>query len=129
MVCCEGLEEIAFIPGGGFAFHVEACLFGDGLDGVEGGVSHGGPIGRSVFGAPAHEVVVEDDVHDPVPAIFYAPVGAHGSGELFGREGGRGQVIAAGQGGLAVAFDFRLDPGGGGEIRGAGVFRGTPGAG
>lgn len=41
-------------------------------------------IGGSVFGSQAHEVVVEDDVEDPVEAVFDAPVGADGSGELSG---------------------------------------------
>jgi hypothetical protein len=66
---------------------------------------------------------VEDDVQDPVQAVFYVSVSAHGSSKLFGRELGRGQVIATGDGGLAVAFDFRLDQGDGGETLEAGLFR------
>jgi hypothetical protein len=38
----------------------------------------------SVVGSQAHEVVVEDDVENPVEAVFDAPVGADGSGKLSG---------------------------------------------
>lgn len=43
-------------------------------------------VGRSVAGSQPHEVVMEDDIHDPGEAVFDAPVGAHGMGEVFGGE-------------------------------------------
>ena len=33
-------------------------------------------VGRTVFGSQAHEVVVEDDVENPVEAVFDAPMGS-----------------------------------------------------
>ena len=35
-----------------------------------------GHVGRPVAGSQAHEVVVEDYIHDPVQAVFDPPMGA-----------------------------------------------------
>ena len=47
---------------------------------------------RHVFGSDAGaqpgKIVVEDDVENPMEAIFDAPVGAHGAGEGLGAEPG-----------------------------------------
>jgi hypothetical protein len=58
---------------------------------------------------------VEEDVHNPVEAVFDAPVGAHRVGELGGGELGRGEVVALGFGRLAVAIDLAFDHGDHGE--------------
>lgn len=38
---------------------------------------------------------MEDDIEGPVKPVFNAPMGAHGSGEAFGIELGRGEIIAS----------------------------------
>ena len=50
-------------------------------DEVHGHVFDNGHVFGPVSGAESSEVVVEDDVEDPVEAIFDAPVGAHGPGQ------------------------------------------------
>jgi hypothetical protein len=68
-----------------------------------------GHVGGSVVGSQAHEVVVEDDVENPVEAVFDAPVGADGAGESSGGQRRRRQVIASGRADFAVFFDVGLD--------------------
>ena len=55
------------------------------LDEVEARVPDGGHVCGSVPPAQAHEVVMEDDVHVPMEAVFDLPVGARGSGELLAK--------------------------------------------
>lgn len=60
-----------------------------------------GHVCRSVDGSQAHEIIVEDDVENPVEAVFDAPVGANGSGELSGGQHRRREVIASGCAGFS----------------------------
>ena len=79
-------------------------------------MADGGHVRRSVPGSQADEVVVEDDVHDPVEAVLDVPVGAHGGGELSGRERGGGEVIAPLDAGFATVLALGLDHGDHGEV-------------
>jgi len=58
-----------------------------------------------------HEVVVEDNIHDPVQAVLDMPVGAHGGGERLRGESGGGETIAAFGGDLAGPLGLALDHG------------------
>ena len=79
-------------------------------------MADGRHVGGSVVGSKAHEVVVEDDVHDPMQAGFDVPVGAHGGGELLGGELGGGEIIAPLEAGLAVTLGQSLDHADHGEV-------------
>lgn len=52
-----------------------------GLDEIEGHVFDCGHVFGSVEGSQEHEVVVEDDIKNPVEAVFDTPVGADRLGE------------------------------------------------
>ena len=54
---------------------------------------------------------MEDDIEDPVEAIFDAPMGAGAAGEDDGIGGQRRDVEVSGGFGLAVSFDLALDHG------------------
>ncbi len=47
-------------------------------------MSDDGEVLRAEAGAQAAEVVVEDDVEDPVETVLDAPVGGRGAGQEFG---------------------------------------------
>ena len=72
----DDFQEESIVPSGGFAFGAEAFFAGSGFDEIESHVFDGGHVFGTVFGSEAHEIVVEDDVEDPVEAVFDAPVGA-----------------------------------------------------
>lgn len=72
-------------------------------------MSNGGHVGWSALRSQAHEVVMEDDIHDPVRPVFDAPIGADGECELRHCLLGRGKVLSEGNRGGAVALDARLD--------------------
>jgi hypothetical protein len=91
-------------------------------------VTDDGHVGGSVVGSQAHEVVAKDDVENPVKAVFDAPMGADGSGELSGGQRRRRQVIASGCAGFAVSFDVGLKHSDHGETRKTG-FSGKAAAG
>lgn len=63
-----------------------------------------GHILRPVEAAQAGEIVVEDDIENPVQPVLNAPMSAHGGGECFGVERCRGQVISPLLGERAVAL-------------------------
>lgn len=88
------------VPSGGFSSGFEA-VFSRGLfDKIHGHVFDGGHVARSVAGAQAHEVVVEDNVAHPMEPVFDAPMGAHGAGQQAFVDGQRGQEEAARGAGL-----------------------------
>ena len=72
-----------------------------------------GHVLRSVVGAQAHQVVVEDYIQHPVQAVFDPSVGADGAGEEGRVDWQGGKKEAAGAGGFAIAFDLRFDHGDG----------------
>ena len=85
----EGSEEVVVVPSECFSADFEACLVIDIADEVEAHVTEGGHVGWAIAAAQSHEVVMEDDVHDPVQAVLDMPVGTHGGGELLcGKPGG-----------------------------------------
>ena len=45
----------------------------------------GGHVCRPIVGSQAHQVVMEDDIHNPVQPVFDVPMGTHGRGEAPGR--------------------------------------------
>ena len=57
-----------------------------GSDEVDGHVFDDRHVLRSEAGPETSEIVVEDDIEDPVQAIFDAPMGADGGGECAGVE-------------------------------------------
>jgi hypothetical protein len=69
------------IPGCGFSADLDSVVSRRGADEVHGHVFDGGHIFWSVFGSEPHEVVVEDDVEDPMEPVFDAPMGANGARE------------------------------------------------
>ena len=77
---------------------------------------YGGHVCGSVFGSQPHEIVMEDDIHDPVQAVFDVPMGAHGGGKAFcGELCGREEVTPFDRC-FSVALDFGLDHGDHGEV-------------
>jgi hypothetical protein len=76
---------------------------------VHGDVLDDGHVLRPVSGSEPCEVVVKDDVEDPMQAVLDTPVGAHGGGEGFGIELGSRQIVASFVLDSAAAFDPRLD--------------------
>jgi hypothetical protein len=83
---------------------------------------HGHVFG-AVAGSEARLVLVEDDVEDPVEAIFDPPMAAHGVGGGFGGEGGGGDIVSGVEAAVILEFGTRrdLDDGGdGGQAQFAG---------
>ena len=83
--CCDKAGKEVIVPRGDFALEAEAVLSGRPADQVEGHVLDGGEIGRGVISAHAALVVAEDQVHDPVEAVFDGPMCTNDRSKLGGR--------------------------------------------
>ena len=97
------------VPSDCFSSHFEACFVVDAANEVEAHVANGCHVGRAVAGAQSHEVVVEDDIEDPMQSVFDMPMGANCGSEAFGGEFCGGQIVASLGAGFAAAVDFGLD--------------------
>ena len=70
----------------------------------------GGHVCGSVIGPRTHQIVMEDDIHDPVQAVFDVPVGANRGGKaLGGRLCGREEVAPFARR-FSVTLDLSLNP-------------------
>lgn len=72
---------------------------------------HGHVLGAEA-GSQAGQVVVEDDIEDPMQAIFDVPMTADGAGEETCVEACRRKEVARSPG-FAIPLDFGLDHGDG----------------
>ena len=95
----------------------EAVLVLRMTDEVHGHVFDDGHVLGAVTGSQSGEIIVEDDVENPMQAILDPPMGAHGGGEGFWVEHGRGQVKAPLAPCVSAVFDSGLDHGDGVEGR------------
>ena len=84
---------------------------------VQGHVFDDGHVLRSVVAAEPGQIVVEDDIEDPMQAVFDAPVGAHRRRESLGVETSGGEVVAPFVGKRAVALTVAFDHGDHGQVR------------
>src|SRR5215213_238907 len=117
--------EVAWVPSGELAAVFEACswrglpheVYGHVVYGhvVYGHVSEDGHVLGAIAGAQAGEVVVEDHVHDPMQAVFNAPMGANRTGKGRGLEKSRREIVSAREGRLAAPLHLGLDHGDGGK--------------
>ncbi len=76
-------------------------------------MAHGCHVVWRVAGSQSVQVVVEDNIHDPLQLVLDGSVSAHGGGELFGIEGRGGNVEASCGRSLAVGLALALDIQGG----------------
>ncbi len=93
----EGVEVVA-VPSGEFSSVLEAGGWFGLADEVHGHVFDDGHVFGSVAGSEAGEIVVEDDIQDPVQSVLDVPVAAHGAiarrtGEGLGVEPGGGEIV------------------------------------
>ena len=108
------IEEIVGPTGGlsrGFAAHLALCA----LDEVESGLTDDSHVLGSVVSSEPGQVVVEDDVQDPVQPVFDVPVVSCGLGNQRGGCGQRSNIEVAGASRLGTDFAFALDHGNGDE--------------
>jgi len=78
--------EVVWIEVGELSPHLEAVLAFWISHEVHGHVFDDGHVLRSVLAAEAGEIVVEDDVENPVQPVLDAPMGAHCGRKGFGIE-------------------------------------------
>ena len=88
-------------------------------------MSDDGHVLRSVSGAQPGEVVVEDNVEDPVEPVFDAPMGAHGQGENLGIKLGGAEIVTPLASEGSVSFDPAFDHGDHSQMGKAGLVRVT----
>src|SRR5690606_33332053 len=100
-----------------FSPDLEAVLIVLSAHQVHGHVFDDGHILGAGTGSEAGEVVMEDDIEDPVKPVFDAPMGAYGSGEAFGIELSRGEIITSLLLEAPLSFDLGFDHRDHGEMR------------
>lgn len=87
-LCREEAFEIVWVEVGEFSADLEALLAALRLDEVHGDVVDDGHALRSRSCSQPRQVIVEDDIEDPVQPVLNAPMGVHGGGEGLGIEPG-----------------------------------------
>src|SRR3954470_14568957 len=109
----RGLPDEAFEVGGVPAGALAAVLEAHGrprlMQQVRGHVPDHGHVGGAVAGPQPGEVLVEDDIQDPVQPVLDAPVGPYRAGEARRVEGGGGEIVAPFPLDLAAALGGALD--------------------
>ena len=101
--------QVVGVPSGKLAAVFQTGSWRCSPDEIDGHVLDDGHVLGSVAGAESRLVVTKDHVEHPVQSVLDPPVGADGAGEGGGVEWQRGQIVAAGDAGLAVALDRGLD--------------------
>ena len=76
----------------------------------------GGHVCRSILGSQAHQLVMEDDIHNPVQPVFDVLMGAYGCGEAPGREFCGGKETAPFDREFSLALDLSFDHSDHGEV-------------
>ena len=99
------MVEVVWGPSCEFSAELDGFFVGCGADEVEGEVSDDGHVFGAVSFSEAGLVVAEDDVEDPVEAVFDAPVPTNRLSGLGRGEVGRGDIVS----GLGVGFGAALD--------------------
>lgn len=69
-------------------------------------MTDGDHFGGFVEGSEAHEIVVEDDVHDTVEAVLDTAMGSGGAGEKHGGERSGTEGASSGADDAPVALDL-----------------------
>jgi len=70
----DSLKEIVLIPAESFTADLKAGLVLNASYDVEADMTHSGHIGRTVISPQAHQVIVKDDIRNPVQTIFDTPM-------------------------------------------------------
>ncbi len=76
-----------------------------------------GHVLRAVAGSQSGQIVMEDEIDNPVQAVLDAPMGAHRGGEGLGVGRRRGEVTAPLPRDRAISFDAAFDRADRGQMR------------